>query len=139
MVTEILVKESLSTEMIDAGNKLLRILKEAKYKVTVSFWIYTSDTNNWRLVIATPHVNRDGPKQAYKKVLLALSELPENYSKLLMKDISVLDAKDPLAQRIKSYFREQFGIEGNRLSYLPFGDETLLIEDSYVYNIYNVA
>ncbi len=53
MVTEALVKESLSSEMIAAGAELTRRLDEARFVVSASLWLYIAETNtlairNWK-------------------------------------------------------------------------------------------
>ena len=52
MATEVVVKESLSSEMISVGAELTRLLDAEGFPVTASFWFYLSETNTWRLVIA---------------------------------------------------------------------------------------
>ncbi len=67
MVTEMVVKESLSTEMISAGAELTRQLAEARLLIDASLWFYSTDSNAWRFIIASPEVRADGPKWMYKK------------------------------------------------------------------------
>jgi len=54
MVTEALVKESLSSEMISAAEELTRRLDEARFIVSASLWLYIPEINTWRLMIGIP-------------------------------------------------------------------------------------
>ena len=68
MVTEMVVKESLSSEMIFAGAEIIRRLDETQLIVSASLWLYIPEIDAWRFIIASPEVGTQGPKKAYKKV-----------------------------------------------------------------------
>ena len=67
MVTEMVIKESLSNEMISAGSELTRRLDEAGFIVSASLWFYVPDSNTWRLIIASPEVRTRGLKRHTSK------------------------------------------------------------------------
>jgi len=115
MVTEMVVKESLSDEMIFAGAELMRRLDEARFTVSASPWFYTSDANTWRLIIASPEVKISGPKKAYKQIQAVLARVPEDQPKVALKDITVVDSKDPLISLLRAFIRVE-GISGIRFS-----------------------
>ncbi|NQU21105.1 MAG: hypothetical protein HQ567_07465 [Candidatus Nealsonbacteria bacterium] len=54
---------------IERGNELIGILDKAGYPVHSALWLYSSDRyDEWRLVIATPLVDKEGPLAAYQKL-----------------------------------------------------------------------
>lgn len=133
MVTEMVVKESLSGEMITAGAELTRRLDEARFIVSASLWFYMSDVNVWRFIIASPEVRTQGLKKAYKQVQSVVSKISEDQSKIPLKDISVVDSKDPLISLLKVAVKIGDGISGIRLSQNMING--VLIEDAYIYRL----
>ena len=132
MVTEIVVKEALSSEMISAGADLTRRLDEANFIVTASFWFYISDANAWRLMIANPSVGLDGPRKAYKQIQSVISRMPDDQPKIELKDITVIDSKKPLISTLRRITRVE-GISGIRFSGNVI--DGTFIEDVYIYRI----
>lgn len=132
MVTEMVVKESLSSEMISAGAQLTRRLDQMHFVVSASFWFYLSDINSWRLIIATPEVKVNGPKKAYKQIQSAIARMPENLPKIALKDISVVDSQNPLILRLRVFGRVE-GISGVRFSNNVING--VPIEDAYIYRL----
>ncbi len=132
MVTEVVVKETISSEMIDLGADIVRRLDEAKFAVSAAFWFYLPETNVWRFFIASPGIRLDGVKQAYKKVQSMLSTMPENNPRIELKDISIIDSNDALVSLLKMSIRAE-GINGIRFSKNIING--VLIEDAYIYRM----
>ncbi len=132
MVTEILVKESLSDRMTSAGSDLVRHLDQAGLRVTAALWFYDPDSNSWRLIIATPDVGTRGLKAIYGEVQSVVITLPEDRS-IPFKDISVVDANDPLISLLRSAISTGDGIAGITFSRNMINGT--LIEDAYIYRL----
>ena len=133
MVTEMVVKESLSGEMISAGAELTRRLDEARFIVSASLWLYMPDSNTWRFIIASPEVRTQGIKKAYKQVQSVVFGVPEDQPKIDLKDITVVDSKDPLISLLKVAIKTGEGISGIRFSQNMING--VLIEDAYIYRL----
>ena len=133
MVAEVVVKESLSSEMISAGAELTRRLDEARFIVSASLWFYIPEINTWRLIIGTPEVRTNGPKKAYKQVQSVVSKMPEDQPKILLKDITVIDSNDPLVALLRIAIRTGDGISGIRFTHNAING--VVIEDAYIYRI----
>jgi hypothetical protein len=101
MAEEAMVKESLTKEMIQAGADLTRRLDDARLRVNASFWLYISDSNLWRLIIASPAVREAGPKKVYKKIQSVLPKTDKNELSILLKDISVIEDNNYLSHYYK--------------------------------------
>jgi len=133
MVAEVVVKESLSSEMISAGAELTRRLDEARFIVSASLWFYIPEINTWRFIIGTPEVRTNGPKKAYKQVQSVVSKMPEDQPKILLKDITVIDSNDPLVALLRIAIRTGDGISGIRFTHNAING--VVIEDAYIYRI----
>ncbi|MBI2470357.1 MAG: hypothetical protein HYV59_03830 [Planctomycetes bacterium] len=133
MVTEMVVKESLSGEMISAGAELTRCLDDAKFLVSASLWYYMSDTNTWRLIIASPMIEVQGIKKAYKQIQSVIFKMPADKPKISLKDITVVGPKDPLVSLLRVSIKTGDGISGMRLSQNIING--VLIEDTYIYRL----
>jgi hypothetical protein len=133
MVTEMVVKESLSEQMIAAGSELVRRLDEAGVAVSGALWFYDPDSNDWRLILATPEVRAKGVKTMYKEVQSVVRTIREGQSVLSLKDISVVDPDDPLISLLKQAIKT-----GDNISQIRFSRNMIngtLIEDSYIYRL----
>src|SRR5438552_11594927 len=133
MVTEMVVKESLSNEMISAGSELTRRLDESTFLVSAAFWLYETDSNAWRFIIGSPEVRNRGLKAAYKQVQSVVAAIPEGQPKISLKDISVVDSNDPLVSLMRVAIKTGNGISGIRFSRNMING--VLIEDAYIYRI----
>jgi hypothetical protein len=133
MATAMVVKESLSSEMISAGAELVGRLDQARFIVSAALWFYLEETNDWRFIIGSPEVRTHGPKKAYKQVQTVVSKMPEGQAKISLKDITVVDSNDPLIVLLRSAITTGNGIANIRFSHNVINGT--LIEDSYIYRI----
>lgn len=132
MVEEVVVTESLSSKMIEAGAELVRRLDQMHFDVRSALWLYVSEVGTWRLIIASPEVKRGGPRNAYKKVQSALGEI-QNEPKVGLEHISVVDSHDPLVSLLRTALTT-----GPRISGVRFSRNTInghFIEDAYIYRV----
>ena len=133
MVTEALVKESLSSEMIAAGAELTRRLDAAGLVVSASLWLLIAETNTWRFVIGSPGVRVQGPKNAYKRVQSVISRIPGEQIRISLKDVTVIDSNDPPLSVLRLTLKTGDGISGIRFTHNVINGT--LIEDSYIYRM----
>ena len=133
MVTEILVKESLSEQMISAGSDLIRRLDDAGLKVSGALWFYETDSNDWRLIIVSPDVRAKGVRTVYEEVQSVVRATPDDQAIISLKDISVVDSDDPLISLLKIPIQTDNGISRIRFSRNMINGT--LIEDSYIYRL----
>lgn len=132
MVTEVVVKESLSSEMISAGAELTRLLDESGFPVSASLWLYLYETNAWQFVIATPGVRDNGPRKAYDDIHSVHAKMPDIESKIPYRYITVVDAaSDPLISLLRPLFNT--GATHKRFTHTVING--VLIEDAYIYRV----
>ncbi len=132
MAEDILVKEPLTREMIDAGQELLRRLDEVGFEVAAAFWLYTSETNRWRLMLAHPGVDVTGAKPAYGTIWDVLYGRPDGIADLESTDTTVLSSSDNLVRAVASV-GHMIDISGKRLG--PTGLNGVYVDDIYIYFI----
>jgi hypothetical protein len=128
------VKESLSETMISAGAELVRRLDDVRLIVSGALWFYETDSNSWRLIIASPEVRTRGLKSVYKQIQSVVTAIPEDQPKISLKDISVLDSNDPLVSLMKIAVRRT----GDTISGIRFSRNMIngvVIEDAYIYRL----
>lgn len=133
MATEVVVKESLSNEMISAGEELTRRLDQARLVVDASLWLYNAETNTWRFVISSPEVRVHGPKWVYKKIQSVVSQIQWEKSKIPLKDITVVDSQDPLISVLRLTVKTGDTVSGIRFTQNVI--DGVFIEDAYIYRM----
>ena len=133
MAEEVVVKELLTVEMINAGRELTQGLDSAGLPVSGCLWLYKSESNLWRLVIASPEVTTSGPKKTYRKIRSVLSKMPDSGSQLTLHDISVVEETDSLISLLRSAIKTGNGIAGIRFSRNTVGGR--FIDDAYIYRL----
>ena len=133
MAIEMVVKQSLSDEMISAGAELTRRLDSARFTVSAALWLYTPETSGWRFVIGSPEVRTRGPRWAYKQVQSVVSKMPEAQAKIPLKEITVIDSNDPFINLLKVAMKTGDGISGIRFTKNVINGTP--IEDAYIYRI----
>jgi hypothetical protein len=125
------VNLTLTDGMINSGKKLLSILDKRNFSVNCAFWILTSDAPAWRLILAMPGLQSEGPKSVYMKLQKILNK--ELFEALTLNEISVLDINDPFIQLFRKALRTGPGISNIR-----FAQNTIngtYIPDALVYRL----
>lgn len=96
-----MVKDSLTQEMIDAGKELIKELDRTGLNVTTSLWLYLTDLNTYRLIVASPQVGKDGPLKVIKKIQTVLSKMAKKSTKYIpLEHISVVEDADSLSEGV---------------------------------------
>ena len=131
MAKNILVTESLSDSMIRAGAKLIERLDVEQSQVRSAFWLYISEDKAWKLIIASPLVDSLGPREYYKKVVVANSVALEEEEVISLNDIGVTSTTNQIVQLLKFAIGTGDGISGVRFSKNTINGH--FIEDSYIY------
>ena len=129
MAEEVLVKDTLTDRMIEAGAAVVELLRARNFPVDAALWLYLTDVNRWRLMLATPGVRLEGPLKAYKRLIRDLGD--EAMLGLTIEDMAVIDSRDPLVQLLRGATRKDRSARGTRFSHSTIKGQ--FIEDAYVY------
>lgn len=131
MAKDILVTESLSSSMMNAGAKLIERLDAKQSEIKSAFWLYFSEDKTWKLIIASPLVDAIGPREFYKKVVDANSLASEKEDVISLNDVGVTNTSNQIVQLLKFAIGTGGGISGIRFSRNTINGH--FIEDSYIY------
>jgi hypothetical protein len=131
MAKDILVTESLTDSMVKAGAKLVERLDAENANITSAFWIYFSEERSWKLIIASPKVDADGPREYYKKILDANEKAEASEEVVALDAIGVTGPSNQIVQLLKFAIGTGGGISGIRFSRNTING--FFIEDSYIY------
>ena len=132
MVTEILVKEPLEREMIEGGSELLKRLEKSGIKATVAFWLWSSETGRWELVISSPWVNKLGAIESFRQLHGIYYGTSGPIAGLKLLQIDLAETNRPLIKALRAEAKKYHkDFAGERLKGAWFGDVHL--EDAYIY------
>ena len=122
---------TLVDRRIDHGALFLAALDAAAVPIDSAFWLFTSEWNEWRLVLATPLVDEYGPLEAYRRLQLVYYAHPE--ISFRFDSIAVVGSDDLRVQEMRSAFKTWPLRFSNRLEDRFI--QSRGIEDSYVYRL----
>ena len=137
MAQDGVVKEPLTEMMIRAGAELTRKLDERGWPIVASLWLYRSEANRWRLVLASPLVAADGRRKSYEIVQAALEAMPAAERTMSLSNVSVTEPTDPLIALLRAAARTETMVEGLRFTRTVINRR--FIEDAYIYRMSDTA
>jgi hypothetical protein len=85
----------------DIGARVVEALSTAEVPITIWDWVYDPATEEWQLIIATPRIDTEGPRAAYRALTDALQKA-KIYPDVPMRRVFLVSPTDPLVRRIKS-------------------------------------
>lgn len=136
MAEELVVKESLTEDMISAGIRLTERLDEDSSAIAASFWYLVSEDRSWKLIIASPLVETEGPKSFYKRVMRANSKAAKSENIIPLSNIVVVPQHNELVSLLRLAITTGGGISGIRFTQNAINGH--FIEDAYIYRLLNV-
>jgi len=76
--------EALTGPDIEFGRTLWHALRASGgFPINGMFWLFEPESSEWNLIIATPRVDRVGPKNAYAELADITKQVPANSTQLL--------------------------------------------------------
>jgi hypothetical protein len=130
MAEEILVRNTLTKEMLEAGKGLIRDLDKAKFMVNTAMWLFFPESDTWKLIIVSPEVKKIGPTKVYEKIGNVISKMSSE-RRIALKDISVMRYDDPFISSIRS--RIKTGKKVAEISIVSTPVNSHYIEDGLIY------
>ena len=116
---------------ISRGGELLDALERAKLKVGVALWMYSSEYEDWRLVLSSRRFDSLDRRDAYR--LLHETVAPAGFTPEKTPPILILPMTDPSIRELRRLFGKAKSVEGMRLGGQMIGDR--FVQDAYVYRI----
>src|SRR5437870_8170056 len=124
-------KTALVSLDIERGREILDALERAKLKMAIALWVYSSEYEDWRLVLSARQFDSPDPRDAYRRLnetLAADGLTPERTPPVL-----ILPMSDSFTRELRELFAKTKNVEGMRLGGQMIGDR--FVEDAYVYRI----
>jgi len=124
---------TLVSEEIKEGQRFIEALNSAGLSIDSALWIYSSDSETWRLMLTSPLCDSHGSLEAYKQILSVFRDVkPE-----LKIDWTTLVAVSPNHELIEGLRQSQLlwnlNLSGKRLTNNMVN--MMLVEDGYIYQI----
>jgi hypothetical protein len=129
-----MLKTVLVKELIDEGARVLHELDRRGYPVQGAFWLYLPESEYWRLVLASPLVDQQGPIPAYRDLREALRATKP--STLTLEDISVLS---PDGQDYQALLGSAVGVGGLGFEAARGRVSPVVFQDAYIYRLPKAA
>ena len=124
-----MVEAPLVVPDVEFGRKILRALDVAQFPLTVAAWLKEND--DWNLVLATPLYEEIGVKEAYRRLLAALSTEGPVY--LAGLPLRLEGQRSPFVKALRKTFGKTVSVEGMRLGGHTIGGTW--VGDGYIYRI----
>jgi hypothetical protein len=124
-------KTALVSFDIDNGQRVIDAMETAGIAPDVALWAVLPEYEDWRLIIASKHVNRYSPDGGYGAINAAIREA--NIPFYSAPTIFLRDMGDPFIKALRSVFGQTASVYGMRLGGQKFGNQYL--EDAFVYLI----
>jgi hypothetical protein len=127
-----MVETILTKEMIESGAALVRSLDERGIKPDAAFWLYFSEQQVWKLVVAEIKVGEEGPKEVYRRIqkILATSETARGLS---LDDVVLVKPDATIVTLLRMAIRTGPDIAGIRFKSNVINGT--LIEDAFIYRV----
>lgn len=123
-----MAQDNLVTEEIEAGGRLVSFLDDNGLKVRGAMWLYDSDAERWRFVIAFDERRKDT-----SSFYLDVSRLIARSERKDLLDLYRVDIVDP-DRSIFSSLRGAISVEGNsRIRFSQNRVNGVYVEDAMIY------
>lgn len=134
MAENMVVKEPLTADMVDAGEELTRKLDDLRVPTTAALWLFDPEINDdWRLLFASPDVDEKGRRHVYGQIYLALEQLGDKAAAIPFLAIGLLEADAELVRRLRTAVRT--GEDISRIRFRKRVADGHYIEDALIYRV----
>ncbi len=100
MAEDVVVKEQLTPDMIAAGGELTkRLLQDRDFDLYCSLWLYTSESNAWKMVVGTSIAE---PIHAYRLIQGIIGDDWPAHLEMHLYSISVLRSNHSFVKALRS-------------------------------------
>ena len=116
----------------ELGRKAVEAFDKGGLEVKAALWFYFSDAQEWRLLVATPLYDAEGPLKAYTRVseVLAQESLADD---LPLSRVAVVSPQQPQIALLRSAVSIGPKIDGIRFQRNVING--VLIEDAFIYKL----
>jgi hypothetical protein len=116
---------------LTAGSQLVEALERSGLPVGVALWLYSTDYEDWRFVLASRRLDEARLSDAYGMIHDALTAAGVSLEQTPA--LLILRMSDPFIRALRRVFGKAKSVEGMRLGGQLIGDR--FVEDALVYRI----
>jgi len=131
MAKDLLVTETLTDAMTEAGADLITQLDQAESQIQSAFWLLYPDEKIWRLILASPLVSLLGPRNFYQRVLNA-NKQTDKENIISLHDITASTLSNKTVQLINLAIQTK-ETDISKIRFLKNAINGTFIEDSLIY------
>ena len=113
------------------GKTLIERLDHDGFPVGVALWYYYSEYEKWSLIIATALVRKQGPTEAYKRLLESMDRIKIRGFSLDSSQIELVKEEDQIPKALRQATKTGRAISGVRFSRNTING--MFVEDAYIY------
>ncbi len=113
------------------GSELLHALDDSGLSISVALWLYSSEYDDWRFVLASRRLDAAKASEAYGFVHDALTAAGISLERTPA--LLILRISDPFIRALRRIFAKVKNVEGMRLGGQLIGDQ--FVEDALVYRV----
>jgi hypothetical protein len=128
-----MVETILTNEMIEMGKVFVRKLDEHGMHPDAVLWLYFSEAERWKLVVAETEVGTLGPKKIYQKIREIMAQSGNELFDLSLDDVTLSRPDEPIIALLRTAIQTGPGISGIRFKNNAINGT--LIEDAYIYRM----
>lgn len=121
----------LTENMVNVGRELIERLDNKDLSINAALWLYSSDSDSWKLLISSPQVRHKGPRHLYKLIQSILFRFEKR--PISLSDISVLDDRNKMISNLKTAIHTGKGFANIRFTHNFVNG--ILVEDAYIYRL----
>jgi hypothetical protein len=114
-----------------AGLEIVQALDHAALSISVAMWVYLSDYEDWRFLLASRRLDAAKGSSAYGLVRRALAASGITFERT--PTLLILEMYDPFIRALRRTFARSKSVEGLRLGNQLIGDR--FVEEGLVYRI----
>ena len=101
MAENTVVKDQLTSAMVEVGAALASKLDEMGVATTAALWSFEPELNEWRLVFASSEVATRGPREIYEKIRLAIGQLDGKATAVPLSSVVLMDSNADLIRLLR--------------------------------------
>jgi len=124
-------KAALVSVDIERGAEIIGILDHSGLRLKVALWAVLPEYEDWRLVVASPQLDRPDLRNPYAPIIDAL--VATGFKIENTPPIVILPMTDRTIKHLRKVFGKTKRVEGMRLGGQMLGDR--FVDDAYVYRI----
>ncbi len=129
-----MAKAALVDTQINDGRRIVRQLEADGYQLDSALWLYDSEKDKWILLIATPLIVTNGPKEAYTKIKESLDKVPSRLRTHTI-DLAIISPSHKILELLKSSATATELVKKRSVFVSGSSHAGQIVEDAFIYRL----